>query len=119
MWTERRGDFTAGRESKQREDLGAHGVAPPTGSEQVELAVNQLLLRQLGEVVLAEGIPAGHVRGVAACRAVQAALSWRRHTLRRHQGVSAVDTGDGDEDWAAKWAATIISRVQVQKLSSN
>lgn len=79
-----------------------HGAAPPTGSEQVELAVDQLLLRQLGEVVLAEGVPAGHVGGVAAHRAVAAALSRRRHTLRRHQGVSAVQTEDGGEGWATK-----------------
>lgn len=106
-------DFTDGRESRQREDAEAHEAAPPTGSEQVELAVDQLFLRQLGEVVLAEGVPAGHVGGVAARRAVAAALSRRRHTLRRHQGGSAGEAGDRDEDWAGKWAAAMMSsRVQ-------
>lgn len=35
------------------------------GSEQVKLAVDQLLLRQLGEVVLSKRVPARHVRGVS------------------------------------------------------
>lgn len=34
------------------------------GSEQVKLPVQQLLLRQLGEVVLSKRVPARHVGGV-------------------------------------------------------
>lgn len=36
-------------------------------SEHVELPVDQLLLGQLGEVVLSERVPARHVGGVTDC----------------------------------------------------
>lgn len=47
-----------------------------TCSEHVKLAVDQLLLRQLGEVVLSKRVPARHVGGVTDCT-VAALRRWR------------------------------------------
>lgn len=50
-----------------------------TCSEHVKLAVDQLLLRQLGEVVLSKRVPARHVGGVTDCTV--AALRWWRDPI--------------------------------------
>lgn len=58
-------------------------------SEHVKLPVDQLLLRQLGEVVLSERVPARHVRGDTDCAV--AALRRGRHLIRSKQRVSAAE----------------------------
>lgn len=83
-----------------------------TGSEEIELAVKKLLLRQSGEVILSKRIPAGHVRrgwsraalrGRGHCVAgwsyhvvLGQALRGRSHTLRGRGNAACA------HDWVSR-----------------
>lgn len=65
--------FLAHKECVSAQELLKRSLAC---SEHVKFPVEQLLLSQLGEVVLSKRVPARHVRGVAECN-VAALRGWR------------------------------------------